>query len=286
VLLSSWRDLCGRGEPPTPLTALGVVTRDDLARLDPPRSRGAHVAVCGSLHDAAVRHAPAMSRADFCGRLSLDPDRPIVLYATAANDGEEAGRVTWLAERLQGMEGRPQLLIRSNPMDVSDGGYAAIAAREGVALLEPRWEWAREREWNCPLPADLPWWRGALEHAALAVTLPSTVALDLAAWGKPTLHVAWGRGAALWAGESYAAVRSVEGVVAASDPEEAVARIGGLLQAPPKLVAPERDPLEAALRLLRRAFQVGARHVEPGHGMSSPYNSTSQDAVGQKAATP
>jgi hypothetical protein len=204
-----------------------------------------------------------MQRSKFCGALGLDPARPIVLYATAANDPEEPARLNWLAGRLGAMEGAPQLLIRSNPMDASDRPYRALAAAPGVALLEPKWEWRPEQEWSCPLPEDLPWWRGALEHAALAVTLPSTIALDYAAWGKPAVLLAWGRGASLWGEPGYEAVRRTEGALTAWSPGEAAARIERVLRDPPKLPPQFGDSVGAAVRLAARAFHGALPSAPP-----------------------
>ena len=253
ALLNSWKDLSVRGELPAPVTALGVVTRDDLNRIGPGRGRADMTEVVGSLHHAAVRRAPSMPRTAFCGALGLDPCRPIVLYATAANDDAEHGRLAWLADSLADMPARPQLLIRPNPMDNAGGAYAAIAQRPGVALLRPQWEWFRDREWNCPLPADLPWWRGALDHAAFAVTLPSTIALDFAAWGKPTVNLVWGRGAPLWGADGYAPIRETAGVVGEETPCSTAARIARLLREPIAFARRRDDPVKAALRLIRDA---------------------------------
>jgi hypothetical protein len=253
VLLNSWKDLHGRGELPVPVTALGVVTRRDRSLLRGAAGVAATVAVCGSLHQSAVRWAPAMTRQDFCLALGLDPARPIVLYATAANDPEEVGRLHWLSGQLAAMQAQPQLLIRPNPMDDASGAYDAMAERLGAGLLYPRWEWRREREWNCPLPEDLPWWRAALEHSAMAVGLASTVAFDCAAWGKPSISLAWGRGVSLWSA-AYEAVRNVQGALAASAPQQAAALIRRVLTEPPRLEPFAGDPAQAAFELIRNAF--------------------------------
>ena len=256
VLLNSWRDPSVRPDFPVRVSALGLVTGSDgwEAGVGSPRL----ARVVGSLHQAAVRRAPAMDRRAFCTALGLDPHRPIVLYAASANDDEEPDRVWSLAERLQSSPFQPQLLVRTNPMDDFDGAYATVAVRPGVALMRPVWEWVRAEEWNCPLPADLPCWRGALEHAAVAVSLPSTVALDFAAWGKPTVNLAWGRSAALWSAGGYAAVRRAAPVVAAESLADAVARIEALLHAAPRQT-PVADPVEAAARLIGDALSSAPR---------------------------
>jgi hypothetical protein len=259
VLSSSWKDPFLRPELPAPVTALGLVAATGMpSRFGSPRI----VRVLGSLHQAAVRRAAAMPRRDFCGALGLDPSRPIVLYATGANDEEEPARLHHLADALERMSARPQLLIRTNPMDDADGAYSSLAVRPDVALMRPLWEWSRSEEWNCPLPADLPWWRGALEHAAVPVSLPSTLALDCAAWGKPTVNLAWGRGAALWAEQSYETVKRNAPVVAAASLEDAAALIGRACAEPPEKVD-AADPAGAAVDLVREARAAKRRALPP-----------------------
>ena len=250
VLLNSWKDLHKRPELPAPVTALGVPPRTKVP------SGAAHSAVCGSLHQTAVRRAPAMSRRDFCAATGLDPNRPIVCYATAASDPDEVSRLEWLTRSLSKLAGAPQLLIRTNPMCEDLAPYAALAHRPSVALLRPRWEWSRQRDWNCPLPEDLPWWRAALEHSAAALTLPSTIALDFAAWAKPSVNIAWGAGEAAWSAASYAGIRRQPGTLAATSAEHALALVDDLLRDPPAFAAETGDPVARAAALLQQAFKV------------------------------
>ena len=259
VLSSSWKDPFLRPDLPVDVTALGLVT----AAGSQPRFGGPRIVrVVGSLHQAAVRRAAAISRRDFCQALGLDPSRPIVLYATAANDGEEPARVRGLADAFEHSDARPQLLIRTNPMDDADGAYAGLAVRPGVALLRPVWEWSRPDEWSCPLPEDLPWWRGALEHSAVGVSLPSTLALDCAAWGKPAVNLAWGAGAALWAHEAYTTVKCSVPVVGASSLGEAVARICHA-STQPSGMGGAADAVSAAVELIREARSMKRGALSP-----------------------
>jgi hypothetical protein len=260
VLLNSWKDLHGRGAPPAPVSALGVVTPAELAQAS---ACGAPAAVYGSLHQAAVRRGPAMSRGDFCQALGLDPRRPILCYATAMNDPEEAGRLDWLAGELPRLATAPQLVVRANPMCAGLDLYEALERRPGVAVQRPRWEWSRERDWCCPLPEDLPWWRATLEHSAAALTLPSTIALDFSAWGKPTVNIAWGPGRAPWRAESYSAIRRNPGALGAESPGHALDRIEALLREPPPLPLLRDDPVSAALQLIQQACAPAAAGKQP-----------------------
>ena len=253
VLLNSWRDTSVRPDFPAAVSALGLVAAEDrsLAGYGAPQE----TRVVGSLHQAAVRRAPEMSRRDFCAALGLDPERPIVLYATAANDDGEPVRVRELANRFQRLDRAPQLLVRTNPMDRVEGGFADAARAAGFALQRPVWEWAPDQEWNCPLPADLPWWRAALEHAELSVSLPSTVALDFAAWAKPAVNLAFGRGTSLWLADGYDVVKRNAWVYPAESFDAAAAWVERLLGTgastnpiPPDAAETAAQLIEATLR--------------------------------------
>lgn len=251
VLLNSWKDFAKRAELPAPVRALGAVTENELEQLPdtPP-----HTAACGSLHQAAVRRAPGMPRRAFCEALGLSAARPILCYAASLSDPGEDDRLDWLARRLPELPGAPQLLIRANPMGADPDRYQALADRTGVAVLRPRWEWIQERDWNCPLPEDLPWWRATLEHCAAAITLPSTITLDFAAWGKPVLNIVWGPGASLWSSDRHAAIRRDPATLVAASADRVLTLVGDLLRDPPPLARDSSDPADLAADLIRRAL--------------------------------
>ncbi len=251
VLLNSWKDLAKRADLPSKVAALGVTTHDELASV--PSSAG-RAAVCGLLHHAAIRGAPWMSRRDFCAGLGLDATRPLLCYAAGAAEPDEPALVERLARSLAGLPQAPQLIIRTNPMCEDLASHEAVARLPGVAVLAPRWELSRERDWNCPLPADLPWWRGALEHCAVALTRPSTVTLDFAAWGKPAVNLVWGPGEPPWTAPSFAPIRALPATLAAASERHVASLVEGLLARPPQLPFDETDPVERAFTLLNRAF--------------------------------
>ena len=251
VLLNSWKDLAKRPELPVRLSALGVAAGGEGAA----SYRDARRTACyGSLHHAAVRRAPAMPRHELCDAVGLEPDRPVLCYAAAVGDPGEAACIARLVKLLARLPSGPQLLIRTNPMETDAAPYDALARRPGIAVLRPRWEWSRECDWCCPLPADLPWWRATLDHCDIAITRPSSITLDFAAWGKPAVNLVWGRGEELWSAPSYGKIRRLPGAYAAASAERAVELVGDLLRDPPPLPRACDDPVDAAARLIHSAF--------------------------------
>jgi hypothetical protein len=203
----------------------------------------------------AARRAPARERGDFLSLLGLDPARPVVCYAAAKADEAEPSFLDWLARELARRPEAPQLLVRPNPMDARAGAFAGLRDIPGAAVLTPRWEWLPERDWCCALPSDAPLWRACLEHCALSAGAASTVALEFAAWGKPTVNLGWGAATAYWAADFYTPAR--EGGWArraASPPAFVEALIEEARRA--KLVEPPfAGGLDAALDLLRQALR-------------------------------
>ena len=56
-------------------------------------------------------------------------------------------------------------------------------------IQKPMWEWDPANDWNCPLAEDSEMWVGTVLHAALNVSIPSTVTLEFAGPGKPVVNV-------------------------------------------------------------------------------------------------
>jgi hypothetical protein len=202
-----------------------------------------------------------MSRRAFCEALGLCAERPIVCYAASLHDRDQSAQLDQLARRLPELAGSPQLLVRGNPMCADLRSLQAIEHQPGVAVLRPRWEWLPERDWNCPLPDDLPWWRATLEHCHAAITLPSTITLDFAAWAKPAVNVVWGPGAEMWKKDRYAAVRRAPGTLAASSFERILTLAEDVLREPPRLASDRSEPVDAAATLVHRA--LGERSPRP-----------------------
>jgi hypothetical protein len=204
-------------------------------------------------------------RSEFCNRIELDPARPIVCWSTARAGliQEEVGWVQILWRRFQRMEGpRPQLLVRTNPMDEFDA-FAGLGPRKDIAFLKPSWEWHPLSDWCCPLEEDARMWSSAIRHSALNVSVASTVTLEFAAFGLPVVNPVFEPTAKeLFDSDFYGEARRNGWAQPASTLAELEERILGCLAEPGRIVrsAPRLDATAKALELVRR---VGAG-VETG----------------------
>ena len=134
----------------------------------------------------------ALSRAEFCEALDLDPERPIIAYTASTArllPGEE-----WIVERLcdaieAGMlPGAPHLLVRLHPQD--QGSRFDAVQRRGVRVMRP-WAFRADRpSWSYPTARDLDVLTGTLWHAAVNVNFFSTMTLDFALCDTPVVNVA------------------------------------------------------------------------------------------------
>lgn len=259
IFENSWKDVHRRSYAPTAPTAMGFTTESALEAYAAANGMPSEVEVCGSLHLSALARAGWMERSEFCRRLGLDPARPIVCYSTA-NAGvadEEHGWLQQLWRRFQSVASRPQLLVRTNPMDEFDA-FAGLGQCADIALLKPRWEWNPSADWCCPLAEDSLLWASAIRHAALNVSLASTVTLEFAAFGRPVINPVFGaKGKELFAADFYGEARRNGWAEAASTLAELEERILKCLAEPPKPVqlAPRFDAMTRALELVMR---VGA----------------------------
>lgn len=263
VFENSWKDVQHRTYAPTAPTAMGFTTESALEAYVAVNGMPAEAGVCGSLHLSALAHAGSLGRSAFCQRLGLDPSRPIVCYSTASGEvaGEELGWLQQLWQRFQTVAcSRPQLLVRTNPMEEFDA-FADLNQRPDIALLKPSWEWNPSGDWCCPLPEDSMLWASAIRHAALNVSLTSTVTLEFAAFGRPVINPVFGSKAkGLFAADFYGEARRNGWAEAALTLAELEACILQRLAGPPKPVqlAPRFDATAKALELVRRVGALGA----------------------------
>lgn len=260
VFENSWKDFHRDAYAPAAPTAAGFATEAALEAYVKANGRPEEFDVCGSLHLSALARAGLMDRSDFCRRLGLDPSRPIVCYSTARAGAieEEPVWVQRLWRRFQEMDClRPQLLLRTNPMDEFDS-FAALSSCAGVALLKPSWEWNPASDWCCPLEKDALMWASAIAHSALNVSAASTVTLEFAAFGRPVINPVLGSKAKeLFDSDFYGEARRNGWAQAASTLSELEDLILCRLAEPGKVIqsAPRFDATAKALELVKR---VGA----------------------------
>jgi hypothetical protein len=245
-ILNSWKDAYANPFVHVAPHYLGVWSekvKEDLLEANP-HLDAQGVRVVGSLHlGPLLQIQTVLSRQEFCRLVGLDPDRPIVCYTAASPAAvrNEELVVDALARGLTERYGTraPQILLRLNPME--DGKrFAKIAeGRPDVVIQRPQWEWLPHADWCAPLPGDLASWAATVHHAAVNVSIPSTVTTEFACLGKPVVNVCFDLPASLpepesnrrfWYADFYAEARAMAGVTPAWSPAELVEKVASLIE--------------------------------------------------------
>lgn len=275
IVANSWKDVYSKPRVPVMpdrLAVWGESVMEDLAAANP-YLRSDTLAVAGSLHLERFLHArQVVGREEFCAKVGLDPGRPFVCYTAAAPAAvrNEGHILECLLEAAASGElpGRPQLLLRTNPME--DGSrFQDLAARyRDLIIQRPSWEWDAERDWNCALPEDTDLWVATAFHAALNVSISSTVTLEFAALGRPVVNVCFDLPAPLsaelsnrrfWDAEFYREVRQSGYAQAAFTREDLLRLVAEALRsgkpgADPRALIPHREPVEAVASLVEQVL--------------------------------
>ena len=135
--------------------------------------------------DTFFRMTPSTSREDFCGRLSLDPGRPLLLYVCSSGfvAPHEVAFVRRWVESLRRADAawlrECAVLIRPHPAYQEDWAAADLSDLPGVAV------WAQRSSLN----AD----RGlydSLTHATAVVGLNTSAMIEAAIVGRPVYTIA------------------------------------------------------------------------------------------------
>lgn len=270
VINNSWKDVYTTPRVPAVPSRLAVwnaTARQDLLDANA-RLRANQVVVLDSLHLAPF-FTPHnfMSREEHACRMGLDASRPFICYTTAAPTAarNEDRIVSLLADVIarQALPGRPQLLVRLNPME-EGGRFQALQGRTDVAIHKPSWEWNRALDWCCALPEDVPAWVSTVAHAALNVSIPSTVTMEFGLLRKPVINVCFDLPSALpaaesnrrfWEADFYAGIRAGGGCVPAfseSDLLQELARAMGATAGVPSSanMSGGQSPVGAAVSLV------------------------------------
>lgn len=259
VLENSWKDSPRRAYAPTTPTVVGLTTHAAAQAFTAGNRMGLRQEVCGSLHLSALAVAPQLNRIQLCARLGLDTARPVVCFSAArAEVGSAESRwLTYLWRCFSSIEAarRPQLLIRTNPMDCPNR-FAELEGLRDLVVSRPLWDWDAEGDWCCPLPEDASLWVSVIQLSALNISLPSTVTMEFAAFGRPVINVVLDRyGRELFDSSFYSEARKNGWArAAASLPELAQAVLQQLKTPSPSVQsAPCLDAARRAVALVQRA---------------------------------
>jgi hypothetical protein len=246
ILINSWKDVyvCPHiPVPPTRLVVWNEVAREDLLSANP-NVDAETVGVGAPLQlDNFLNVRKVMDREEFCRKAGIDPSRPYISYTAASPAAVEHEDlvVEALAKAIcdGGLPRHAQILLRLNPME-DETRFAGLAAKYPfVVIQKPMWEWDPANDWNCPLAEDSEMWVATVLHAAVNVSIPSTVTLEFAGPGKPVVNVCFDLPEPLsaerscrrfWDAPFYAEARRSHLVEGAFSVEELVSRVANALE--------------------------------------------------------
>ncbi len=149
-----------------------------------------HVFVTGTPQfDFHFRPEFYLDRDEYCRQIGADPERPIVFYATgmANHMPGEPEIVEHIADMLETMEAKPQLMVRVYPKDQTGRFDELKKRRPDILFPEVAWEAA----WLTPKAEDSYALVNALRHCALGINVASTVSLELCMFDKPVINVGY-----------------------------------------------------------------------------------------------
>lgn len=194
VMIPSWDNLSSKGFFPAEVDRVTVwneiMEREarELHDLDP-----STVVVTGAPQHDIYSGAPYSDRSDFLRGLGLDPERPVVMYATQTRGTvpEEPRIVGIIREALRKrFDGDVQLLVRLHQLDERDR-YADIEGLDGVALDQAgrgSLGGYPDREFD---RVGLERLADSLAHVDVVANAASSMSIDAAAVGTPVIGVAF-----------------------------------------------------------------------------------------------
>ncbi len=193
----SWDNLSSKGRMPGPFDFYLVWSehmKQELMRFYPAINSD-QVTVTGPPQFGAYLD-PALSSArhDFIGSLGLDPEQPLVCFSgeDPITDPENVEHLLALLEATDASSPAPQVVVRPSPVDDPDRWRRACEGRSNVTVSPPPWR-RPDGNWTRALPTheDNRLLANLLTHCAAGVNMVSTMTLDFALAGKPTINLAF-----------------------------------------------------------------------------------------------
>jgi hypothetical protein len=129
------------------------------------------------------------TRQEFCRRLKLNPDLPIVLHALGvANGVEEHHAALDLARRVQaGQLGDAQLIVRPHPFNNSLELRSMFREFGPRVVVQMNGDPSEPRSTRSQTDDEVDEWVNTFRHADVVVHLSSTVAIDAALFDRPSV---------------------------------------------------------------------------------------------------
>jgi hypothetical protein len=194
AFIFSWDNLTSQGRI-VPAYDYYLVWNEDikqqLLRIYPRISAG-QVFVTGTPQfDFHFRKDSYWSREEFCLKVGLSPDRPIVLYSTGMPNHMpgEPQIVEGIADLLSEMTdlGRPQLLVRVYPKDHTRRFEELKRRRQDIVFPDAQWV----PQWLTPTESDNQMLTNTLRHSDVGINVASTISLELCMFDRPVVNVAY-----------------------------------------------------------------------------------------------
>ena len=196
----SWDNLTSKGRILAPFEhylVWSALMREELLRFYPSVAPEQVHVVGTPQFEPYTDRSLEWTRQDFCARLGLDPDRPIICYSggDAGTCPDDAAHVRLILEMIRGgrIPGRPQLLLRPSPVD-NGSRYAAMRdAFPELVYCPPTWRHPEPERWSLAVPTadDLPLLANLTRHCDVNVNVASTMTLDFALHDRPVVNVAF-----------------------------------------------------------------------------------------------
>ncbi len=180
-----WKGLRAR---PDILTCWSENNRREICELAGYRPEQVQV-IGAPAFDAYFAPESQWSRTELCRRLGLDPDRPVLLFATLGQFNQQIDETNPLERLLEAIDagqipGRPQVVLRLHPWS-REAYFARFASRPDVRLSRyenyvPGLGWTPTRE-ETILAGNL------LRHADVLLSPGSTMCIEAAIFDTPTV---------------------------------------------------------------------------------------------------
>jgi hypothetical protein len=138
-----------------------------------------------------------MSREDFCKDVKADHNRPMICYAgeDIVTDPENPEHLQVICDLLKDKRiiGNPQILVRPAPADDGSRWDNVRTRNPDIIWSMPRWARKNGEPWNKAIPTidDIRLLTNTIRHSECCVNMVSTMTLDFAIGGKPSVNIAF-----------------------------------------------------------------------------------------------
>lgn len=195
--IPSWDNLCQRSHLVADYAHYIVwseMMRQDLLNRYPDLE-AQRISVTGTPQfDYHLRKELWWDRAAFFKRIGGDPNRKLLVYAAQAREvvfpkEDEFVAQLWQAIEHGRIEGKPQLLVRSHPLD-RVGRFRDVEKRCPGIIIHRAWQQPTQQQiWFTPELDDLAMLTNTMRHMDVNINMASSVTLDAAIFDKPIVNV-------------------------------------------------------------------------------------------------